>query len=85
MNAITPKESVHALDLDALRSADITFWSAWDGDALVGCGALRALDPTHGEIKSMRTATAHRGRGVASEILEHITREAERRGYERLS
>lgn len=81
MHAITPPESVHALDLEALRSPDITFWSAWEGKELLGCGALRALDPRSGEVKSMRTAKAYRGRGVASKILEHILKEAERRAY----
>ena len=85
MNEITPPESVHALDLEGLRSPDITFWSAWKGDELLGCGALKALDPKTGEVKSMRTAEAHRNRGVASKILEHIMNEAESRGYERLS
>ena len=85
MHEITPPESVHALDLEALRSPGITFWSAWEGEELVGCGALKELDPRSGEIKSMRTAVDHRGRGVASEILEHIIGESRRRGYECLS
>jgi putative acetyltransferase len=75
MHEITPPESVHALDLDALRSP------AWEGDELLGCGALQELDPRSGEIKSMRTVEAHRGTGVASRILEHILDEARRRGY----
>lgn len=85
MYAVSPPESVHALDLDGLRKPEITFWSVWDGDRLVGCGALKELDPTHGEIKSMRTAASHRGRGVASAMLGHIIEEATRRGYRRLS
>lgn len=81
MHEVTPVESIHALDLDALRSPHITFWSAWEGDELLGCGALKELDPRTGEIKSMRTAEPHRGRGVASRILEWIIREARQRGY----
>ena len=54
-----------ALDLDALRSPDITFWTVWEKDELDGCGALRELDKTHGEIKSMHTAAAYRGKGRA--------------------
>jgi putative acetyltransferase len=81
MHEITPPGSVHALDLDALRSPEITFWSAWEEDGLLGCGALKRLDATSGEIKSMRTVEAHRGRGVASKILEHIIGEAKRRSY----
>jgi len=84
MHEISPPESVHALDLERLRAPDITFWSAWDGDDLVGCGALRELDPGSGEVKSMRTVVPHRGKGVGSKILERIIEEANRRGYERL-
>ena len=64
MYRITPPESVHALDLDGLRSSDVTFWSAWEDDELVACGALKRIGPRHGEIKSMRTAPASRGRGA---------------------
>jgi putative acetyltransferase len=85
MYAVSPPESVHALDLDALRKPEITFWSVWEGDQLLGCGALKALDARHGEIKSMRTAPAHRRRGVARVVLQHIIEEARRRRYERLS
>lgn len=84
MHAITPAGSVHALDIDSLRGPGISFWSIWDGDELLGCGALKQLDPATGEIKSMRTAEAHRGRGVGSRMLEHIVAEARRRGYRRL-
>ena len=85
MHRHSPPESVHALDLDRLRAPDITFWIACEGDELLGCGALRQLDTSHGEIKSMRTANAHRGRGVGARLLEHILAEARRRGYRRLS
>ena len=85
MHEITPPESVHALDLESLRAPDVTFWSAWDGDELLGCGALKELDAGRGEIKSMRTAETHRGRSVASKILVHIVKAAERRGYVRLN
>jgi putative acetyltransferase len=84
-NAHSPPESVHALDLDGLRAPDITFWSAWDGDELLGCGALRELSPEHAELKSMHTAARHRGKGVGRAILEHILKEAKARGYARIS
>ena len=84
MFEITPPGSVHALGLDALRSPDITFWAAWEGSELLGCGALKELDATSGEIKSMRTAAEHRRRGVGARILEHIIGEAMRRGYRQL-
>ncbi|SDQ57628.1 putative acetyltransferase [Pseudoxanthomonas sp. CF385] len=85
MHRISPPESVHALDLDALRRPDITFWTLWDGEALAGCGALRELAQGQGEVKSMRTAQTHLRRGVAARMLGHILAEARRRGYARLS
>ncbi len=69
MHEITPPGSVHALYLGALRSPNITFWTAWEGNQLLGCGALKELDSTSGEVKSMRTAKAHRRRGIASKVL----------------
>ncbi|WP_331000686.1 GNAT family N-acetyltransferase [Nostoc sp. NZL] len=75
---LTPPQSVHALDFEALRLPNITFFSAWDGNNYKGCGAPKELDSRSGEIKSMRTAKTHRRRGVASNILEHIIKEAER-------
>ena len=85
MHAISPPESAHALDLDGLRRPEITFWTAWSGNALLGCGALKELSPDHGEVKSMRTARAHRRGGVARAMLAHIVAAARRRGYQRLS
>jgi putative acetyltransferase len=85
MHVHSPPESVHALDLDALRKPDITFWSIWSGDELVGCGALKGIEPGHGEIKSMRTAPEFRGRGAGKVMLRHILDEAQNRGYKQLS
>ena len=85
MYALSPPESVHALDLDKLRRPEITFWSTWDGALLLGCGALEELDRRHGEIKSMRTPQALRRRGAGRAILAHIVQTARTRGYERLS
>ncbi len=85
MYSVSPPESVHALDLEKLRQPDITFWSVWDGNHLAGCGAIKELDATHAEIKSMRTAKAYRGKGVAVKIMEHILSVAAERHYQRLS
>ena len=85
MRRISPPESVHALDLDALRKPAITFWTVWSGAELLGCGALKVLDARHGEIKSMRTAERHRRKGVARAMLAHIIDTARDRGFERLS
>jgi putative acetyltransferase len=85
MTLHSPPESVHALDLAGLNRTEITFWSVWQDSELLGCGALKQLDPRHGEIKSMRTATAHRRKGVARYLMVHLIEEARRRSYQRLS
>ena len=85
MYELSPPESVHALDLSKLRTPDITFWTVWDGDELVGCGALKELAPGHGEIKSMRTPKKLRRRGAGRAVLAHIIDTARQRGYQTLS
>lgn len=85
MHAISPPGSVHALDLDALRRPGILFWTAWSGGELLGCGALRKIDAGHGEVKSMRTAAAHRRKGVARAMLTHLIAQARDLGCTRLS
>ncbi|MFE6970236.1 GNAT family N-acetyltransferase [Isoptericola sp. NPDC057653] len=92
MHATSPAESVHALDLAALRVPSVTFLTARDtDDTLLGCGALSELDPVTGhagglgEVKSMRTAAAARGRGVAGAVLGRLVDLARGRGYARVS
>lgn len=85
MKQYSPPESIHALDIEALRRPEITFWSAWENGELLGCGALKELDAQHGEIKSMRTPARHRRQGAAKALLNHIIEEARQRGYKRLS
>jgi len=85
LHALFPSESVHALPAARLREPDVTFYAAWDGEQLAGCGALKQLDADHGEIKSMRAAPEYRGRGVGKAILLHLLAEARRRGYARVS
>ncbi|MYT32574.1 GNAT family N-acetyltransferase [Streptomyces sp. MspMP-M5] len=85
MRAISPPESKHALDLDALRRPEVTFWTVRDGDRLVGCGALKRLDAEHAELKSMRTTPARKRSGIASLLLTHLIDEARSRGFRRLS
>ncbi len=81
----TPPESVHALDLKSLQASNITFWSVWKEGNLAGCGALKELDKSHGEIKSMRTSRSHLRQGVAAKLLNHILSEAKKRSYSRIS
>jgi len=85
MHSHTPVESVHALDVERLRAPGVTFWSAWSGRRLAGCGALKEIDPTHAEIKSMRTADDFRGQGVGTAVLAHLLDVARSRGYARVS
>jgi len=92
MHATSPPESVHALDLAALLAPGVTFLVARDDDGrLLGCGALSELEPTtpghagHGEVKSMRTAGAARGRGVAGAVLDRLVALARERGYAAVS
>lgn len=85
MHLNSPPGSVFAFDIDRLRAPDVTFWSAWIGDDLAGCGALKALGDGTGEVKSMRTAPAHLRKGVAAALLDHMIAMATARGYTRLS
>lgn len=85
MDSVSPPESNHHLDLERLKKPEITFWTVWDKELLIGCGALKQLDSSHAEIKSMRTAESVRGKGVASVLLQHLISEARRRNYRRLS
>ena len=85
MNSHTPPESVHALDVDRLREPGVTFWSAWSDGRLAGCGALKRLDDTHAEIKSMRVADDFRRQGVGQIVLRHLIDAARVAGYRRVS
>jgi len=81
----SPPESVHAMPAERLRQSDVTFFAAWDGAILAGCGAIKHLDSAHGELKSMRAAPAYRGKGVGRAILARLLDEARERGYARVS
>ncbi len=85
MRSVSPPESKHALDLKGLQQPEISFYSVWDGETLIACGAIKELDSSHGEIKSMRTAKTHRGLGLGSVILNHLEGVAKGRNYQRLS
>lgn len=85
MHQWSPPESVHAMPVERLRQSDVTFFSAWDGETLAGSGALKQIDPGHGEIKAMRSAPDYRGKGAGRAILAHLLAEARRRGYTRVS
>jgi putative acetyltransferase len=84
MYASSPPESVHALGIEKLRQPEISLYSAWSGDELAGCGALKQLDAERAEIKSMRVADAFLGRGIGRAILEHLLAVAQARGVRSL-
>ncbi|MAF15965.1 MAG: GNAT family N-acetyltransferase [Marinomonas sp.] len=81
MYAVSPPECVHALDVEALRSPDITFFSGWINGVLQGCVAIKQLTPNHIELKSMRTSGAVRQSGIATKLLRHTLNVAAERGY----
>jgi len=85
MYANSPPESVHALDVEKLKDPSITFWVAREDGTVLGCVALKELDSSHGEVKSMRTAATARNRGVGSRLLKHVIQQAKGRGYRRIS
>ncbi len=85
MHEISPPESIHALAADGLTDPSVTFWTIWDDGTLVGCGALKALDATHGEIKSMHTVLEARGKGVGAAMVQHILETARDRKLYRIS
>lgn len=84
-HAVTPPGSAHVFSLDKLRQPGIDFWAAWQGDTLLGTGAMKPLDAHHGEVKSMHTAEAARRKGVGSALLLHIIATSRARGLTRLS
>ncbi len=85
MYATSPQECVHALDLHALRSSEITFFSTWINSKLAACIAIKRLSKTEAELKSMRTVQAFKGKGVASKQLEHVLTFAREQGYKSIS
>jgi putative acetyltransferase len=85
LRALSPPESTHALDLEGLRAPGVVFWTARDGDRVVGCAALKRLDDTHAEVKSMRTAADRARQGIASRLLGAVLDHARAAGYRRLS
>jgi putative acetyltransferase len=85
MYATSPAESVHALDVESLKSPEITFFSGWADGQLMGCVAIKELDGAHVELKSMRTSSHARHSGVGSELLAHVLKVAKSRGYSQVS
>ncbi|WP_395343741.1 GNAT family N-acetyltransferase [Ningiella sp. W23] len=85
MQAVSPPESKHALDMESLKAPNISFWTLWDDNELVGCGAVMQLSDEIGEIKSMRISETQRGKGYAQALLNQIIDFAKQSGLKRLS
>jgi len=84
MHEITPEDQVFAFDAKKLRAADVTFWTAWEDQVLLGCAALKELTSTAGEVKSMRTPEKLRRQGVGRALLNHVVQAARQRAYRQL-
>ena len=84
MYELSPPEQVFAFDASKLKAPGVTFWTAWNGESLLGCAALKELSPTEGEIKSMRTPSALRRTGAGRALLNHIVAIGRTRGYRAL-
>ncbi len=85
MHENSPPGMAYVLDIEGLKAPGVSFWSVWDGDDLLGCGAMKELGPQWGEIKSMRTHPDHLGKGAGAAMLDYIIRVARGRGYKRIS
>ena len=84
MHELSPPDQVFAFDASKLKAPDVSFWSAWNGETLLGCAALKEISATQGEIKSMRTPSAQRRAGAGRALLNHIIHVARSRGYRAL-
>ena len=85
LRSVSPEGSTHVLDIPGLKISSIKFWSLWNNDQLLGCGALKFLSETHGEFKSIRVADKHRKKGMGKKIISHLIAEAKKIGIKKLS
>ena len=85
LRSVSPAGSTHVLDITGLKDQSIKFWSLWDNDELIGCGALKFLDKIHGEFKSIRVVDKFRKKGVGEKMINHLIEEAKKLGIKKLS
>ena len=85
LRAASPEGSAHVLDIDGLKDTSIKFWSLWNNEMLLGCGALKFLDKNHGEFKSIRVHDTFRKKGHGKEVINHLIREAKKLNVKQLS
>ena len=85
LRAASPEGSTHVLDIPGLKVPSIKFWSLWENEKLVGCGALKFLDENHGEFKSIRIHNDFRNEGFGVKIIEHLIDQAKKLNIKRIS
>tara|TARA_Y100000996_G_scaffold405400_1_gene380510 strand:+ start:241 stop:696 length:456 start_codon:yes stop_codon:yes gene_type:complete len=85
LRSVSPAGSTHVLDIDGLKDQSIKFWSLWENDELIGCGALKFLEKNHGEFKSIRVANKFRKKGMGERIINHLIEEAKKLKISKLS
>ena len=85
LRSVSPAGSTHVLDIDGLKDPSIKFWSLWENNKLVGCGALKFLEKNHGEFKSIRVADEFKKKGIGERIINHLIEEAKKLKISKLS
>ncbi len=85
LRSVSPAGSTHVLDIDGLKDPSIKFWSLWENNKLIGCGALKFLEKDHGEFKSIRVADEFRKKGIGERIINHLIKEAKKLEISKLS
>jgi len=85
LKSVSPEGSTHVLDIEGLKTPEIKFWSLWENDNLIGCGALKLLNDIHGEFKSIRVADKFRKKGAGVKIINHLIGEAKKIGIKEVS
>ena len=85
LRSVSPTGSTHVLDIDGLKDPSIKFWSLWENNKLIGCGALKFLEKDHGEFKSIRVADEFRKKGIGERIIKHLIDEAKKLEISKLS
>ena len=85
LRSVSPEGSTHVLDIEGLKDDTIKFWSLWEDDHLIGCGALKFLDEEHGEFKSIRLADKFRKKGNGVKIIKHLIEEAKKLNIKKIS
>ena len=85
LRSVSPAGSTHVLDIDGLKDPSIKFWSLWENNELIGCGALKFLEKNHGEFKSIRVADEFKKKGAGKRIINHLIEEAKKLKISKLS